>query len=78
MKKLLFLSAVFLSLTIFAFQDKKPLPKGHCLGVKGNGDSCRIVPKDSRYCHWHEPKCAKEGCRNPVDKKGDFCICHLK
>lgn len=63
-------------------QDKKPLPKNHCLGItKKTGDSCRTVPKEGKYCRWHDPNaihCAKQGCGMLVAVKGDYCIYHLK
>ena len=63
-------------------QEKKPPPKNHCLGVtKKTGDSCRTIPKEGRYCRWHDPNaihCAKQNCGMLVAKKGDYCIYHLK
>jgi hypothetical protein len=65
-----------------AAQDKKPMPKVHCLGITKKGDSCRAKPKDdSKYCMWHDPKairCAKDGCKMIVTRKGDYCIYHMK
>lgn len=61
---------------------KKPLKPGHCLGIKKKtGDSCGVVPKEGKYCIWHDPKsthCSKEGCGMIVARKGDYCIYHMK
>jgi hypothetical protein len=81
MKNLLFTSVVLLFMTALIAQDKKPLPKDHCLGIKRKtGDSCKIVPKEGRYCKWHDDKaihCARDKCGMIVARNGDFCIHHI-
>lgn len=81
MKNLLFTSVVCLFVFALIAQDKKPLPKNHCLGITKKGDSCRTVPKEGKHCRWHDPnsiKCAKQGCNMLVPRKGEYCIYHLR